>query len=88
MIDYTTELVIHDGQFMYSKESGLEPASLETVLAHYRTMQANLEWFIGLWATDDPARVLDPGVALFQLAYDKMPPVNTWIKHMQSFHCP
>jgi len=87
MIDYTVELVIQDGQFLYKKESGLEPASPETVLAHYKTMQANLEWLIGLWATDDPGRVIDPGNALFQLVYDKMPPLNTWIKYSQTLDC-
>lgn len=52
-IDENTMLVqLDDGRLYYKEDDVIELASMTDIQKHYKTMQYNLAWLIGCYATD------------------------------------
>lgn len=76
MITENTQLVQDEnGNLFYKDGETLIPASNTDVCKHYKTMQYNLMWMIGLHATDRPDLLQDSTHAhlLYELEYNQIP---------------
>lgn len=73
-IDWSTMLIQgEDGILYYKVGEELIEASMTDIQKHYKTMQYNLNWTLGLWATDRKDLVIDIKEVLFQLEYTQIP---------------
>lgn len=73
-INHNTMLIQgEDGRLYYKDGDEAELASMTDIQKHYKTMQYNLSWTLGLWATDRPDLIEDPKELLFELEYLGIP---------------
>lgn len=62
-----------DGILYYKEGDELIKASMTDIQKHYKEMQYNLTWTLGMWATDRKDLVSDPNEVMFKLEYTPIP---------------